>query len=48
MPFSATDASTRLGWTVDSAKSLAEIYELLGTVSKVTADGGPSITGQYL
>jgi hypothetical protein len=48
MPFSAGDASSRLGWTVDSAKTLAEIYELLGTVSKVSASGAPSSTGHYL
>lgn len=47
-PFGAVEASSRLGWSVDGAKSLAEIYELLGTVSKVTTDGVSAPTGQYL
>ena len=46
--FSATEASTRLGRTVDKAMSLAEIYAALGKTSKVSAGAEPAATGQYL
>jgi len=47
-PFSASDASARLGLSVDSAKTLAELYEEMGKVSKVNVSSAASSTGTYL
>lgn len=47
-PFSAIEASERLGRTVETPKTLAEIYQELGATSKVNSAGPAPSTGQYL
>jgi SAM-dependent methyltransferase len=47
-PFSAPEASRRLGRTVDQPMTLAEIYQSLGTVHQVTTGLVSASTGQYL
>jgi hypothetical protein len=47
-PFTSGEASSRLGHRVQSEKTLAEIYEVLGVVSKVANTSSVGSTGQYL